>query len=81
MKAANISAQKHSILHHGNLVVTHNTLEQPFIHRHRRSQDPSPDIGKFSHLKQPLDGAIFAKGAMQHWKDNIQFRFPQALAE
>src|SRR5262245_23360074 len=50
---------------------TEERLHDVFVHAGRRAQNAGADIGDIREFEQPLNGAIFAKGAMQNGEDHV----------
>ena len=47
-------------------------LHRVLVHRGGGAEHAGADVGDVGQLKQALDGAVLAEGAVQHGEDNVQ---------
>ena len=60
----------------GQAAVAEDRLGQGFVHAQGRPSDARPDIGDAGHLEQPLDGAVFAEGAVEDGEIDVDLGSP-----
>ena len=66
-----VSAQESQVPHEREPGVAEEALHHVFVHAGGRAQHAGADVSEVSQLEQALDGAVLAKGAVQHGKDDV----------
>ena len=67
-----LGAQQRDVLHDGQPGLREEPLHHVLVHAGRGAQHARADVGDAGQLEEPLDGAVFAEGAVQHGKHHVE---------